>query len=61
MAMKPSVVYVAGGQRIEEKGDQTTWMILEQTHETEKSNQVNAVVAGYLGQGQLGGLDPRHD
>ncbi|MBK8035049.1 MAG: VWA domain-containing protein [Chloroflexi bacterium] len=53
VAMKPSVVYVAGGQRIEEKGDQTTWMILEQTHETEKSNQVNAVVAGYLGQGQL--------
>ncbi|MBK9749265.1 MAG: VWA domain-containing protein [Chloroflexi bacterium] len=53
VAMKPSVVYVAGGQRIEEKGDQATWMILEQTHETEKSNQVNAVVAGYLGQGQL--------
>ncbi len=53
VALKPSVVYVAGSQRIEEKGDQTTWMILEQTHEAEKSNQVNAVVAGYLGQGQL--------
>lgn len=53
VAMKPSVVYVAGGQRIEEKGDQTTWMILEQTHDTSQSSQVNAVVAGYLGQGQL--------
>ncbi len=53
VALKPSVVYVAGSQRIEEKGDQTTWMILEQTHEAEKSNKVNAVVAGYLGQGQL--------
>lgn len=53
VAVKPSVVYVSGGQRVEEKGDQTTWMILEQTHDNAQSNQVNAVVAGYLGQGQL--------
>jgi len=53
VAMKPSVVYASGGDRIEEKGDQTTWMILEQTHDNAQSNQVNAVVAGYLGQGQL--------
>lgn len=32
VASKPSIVYVAGGQRIEEKGDQSTWMILQQTN-----------------------------
>lgn len=53
VACKPSVVYASGGQRIEEKGDQSTWMILEQTHDAAAINQVNAVVAGYLGQGQL--------
>ena len=53
LACKPSVVYVSGGQRVEEKGDQTTWMILEQTNDSALYNQVNPVVAGYLGQGQL--------
>ncbi|MDX2159992.1 MAG: vWA domain-containing protein [bacterium] len=53
VAVKPSVVYVANGQRIEEKGDQSTWMILQQTHDPAQFNQVNPVVAGYLGQGQL--------
>ncbi|HEX2906695.1 MAG TPA: vWA domain-containing protein, partial [Phototrophicaceae bacterium] len=53
VACKPAVVYVAGGQRIEEKGDQATWMILEQTHEAAKFQQIHPVVAGYLGQGQL--------
>lgn len=53
VACKPSVVYVAGGQRVEEKGDQNTWMILQQTMDESMINQVNPVVAGYLGQGQL--------
>lgn len=53
VACKPSVVYVSGQQRIEEKGDQSTWIILEQTHDVNQYQQVNPVVAGYLGQGQL--------
>ncbi|MEP7289721.1 MAG: vWA domain-containing protein [Chloroflexota bacterium] len=53
VACKPSVVYVAGGQRIEEKGDQATWVILQQTNDNNLTSQVNPVVAGYLGQGQL--------
>jgi uncharacterized protein YegL len=53
VACKPSVLYAAGGQRIEEKGDQSTWMILQQTNDAAQINQVNPVVAGYLGQGQL--------
>jgi uncharacterized protein YegL len=53
VACRPSVVYIAGGQRIEEKGDQSSWMILEQTNDSAKYNQVNPVVSGYLGQGQL--------
>ncbi len=53
VALKPSVVYASGGQRIEEKGDQTNWMILEQTNDTSKNQAVNPVVAGYLGQGEL--------
>jgi hypothetical protein len=53
VACKPSVVYIVDGQRVEEKGDQSTWVILEQTHEAGQYNQVDAVVSGYLGQGQL--------
>ena len=53
VACKPSVVYAAGGQRVEEKGDQSTWIILQQTNDPAQINQVNPVVAGYLGQGQL--------
>lgn len=53
VACKPAVVYAAGGQRIEEKGDQSTWIILQQTNDPAQINQVNPVVAGYLGQGQL--------
>jgi uncharacterized protein YegL len=53
VACKPSIVYISGNQRIEEKGDQSTWMILEQTHDINLHQQVNPVVAGYLGQGQL--------
>jgi uncharacterized protein YegL len=53
VACKPSVVYVSGSQRIEEKGAQDTWIILEQTTDPAQINQVNPVVAGYLGQGQL--------
>ncbi len=53
VAAKPAVVYIAGGQRTEEKGDQSTWMILQQTTDQAQINQVNPVVAGYLGQGQL--------
>ena len=53
VACKPSVVYVSNGQRIEEKGDQSTWVILQQTTDTSLINQVNPVVAGYLGHGQL--------
>jgi hypothetical protein len=53
VACKPSVTYVSGGQRIEEKGDQSTWIILEQTHDESMYNQINPVVAGYLGQGEL--------
>lgn len=53
VACKPSIVYVAGGQSIEEKGDQSNWMILEQTHDAAQFQQVNPVVAGYLGQGEL--------
>lgn len=53
VACKPSVVYAAGGQRVEEKGDQSTWIILQQTNDAAQYNQVNPVVAGYLGQGQL--------
>ena len=32
-------------------------MILEQTNDQSQINQVNPVVAGYLGQGQLAGFD----
>lgn len=53
VACRPSIVYVAGGQRVEEKGDQSTWFILEQTNDASQYNKVNPVVAGYLGQGQL--------
>lgn len=53
VACKPSVVYVAGGQRIEEKGDQSTWVILQQTTNPAQYSQVDPVVSGYLGQGQL--------
>jgi uncharacterized protein YegL len=53
VACKPSVVYAAGSQRIEEKSDQSTWMILQQTNDASLYNQVHPVVAGYLGQGQL--------
>jgi uncharacterized protein YegL len=53
VAVKPSVVYVVGGQRIEEKSEQNAWIILEQTTDPAQINQVNPVVAGYLGQGQL--------
>gem|GEM_PF-838839 len=53
VACKPSVVYASGGNRIEEKGDQTTWIILQQTNDNALTSQVNPVVAGYLGQGQL--------
>lgn len=53
VACKPSIVYVSGGQSIEEKGDQSNWMILEQTHDAAQFQQVNPVVAGYLGQGEL--------
>jgi uncharacterized protein YegL len=53
VACKPSVTYVSGGQRIEEKGDQSSWIILEQTHDEAMYNQVNPIVAGYLGQGEL--------
>lgn len=53
VACKPSLVYMAGSQRVEEKGDQSTWMILQQTHDAALYSQVNPVVAGYLGQGQL--------
>jgi uncharacterized protein YegL len=53
VACKPAVVYVTNGQRVEEKGDQATWLILQQTTDANLINQVNPVVAGYLGQGQL--------
>jgi uncharacterized protein YegL len=53
VACKPSIIYASGNQRIEEKGDQSTWMILQQTNDDALYNQVNPVVAGYLGQGQL--------
>ncbi len=53
VACKPSVVYVAGGQRIEEKGEQATWFVLQQTNDSEQLNKVHPVVVGYLGQGQL--------
>ncbi len=53
VAVKPSVVYAAGADRVEEKGDQSTWMILQQTNDAALTSQVNPVVAGYLGQGQL--------
>jgi uncharacterized protein YegL len=53
VACKPSVVYVAGGQRIEEKGEQQTWFILQQTNDADQISKVHPVVAGYLGQGQL--------
>ncbi|MEO8395025.1 MAG: vWA domain-containing protein, partial [Chloroflexota bacterium] len=53
VALKPSVLYAAGGTRVEEKGDQSTWMILQQTNDASQINQVHPVVAGYLGQGQL--------
>lgn len=52
-ACKPSIVYAAGGQRIEEKADQSAWFILQQTQDSAQYTQVNPVVAGYLGQGQL--------
>lgn len=53
VACKPSVVYVTSGQRVEEKGDQPTWFILQQTLDGEQSGKVHPVVAGYLSQGQL--------
>jgi uncharacterized protein YegL len=53
LACRPSVIYIADGQRVEEKGDQSSWMILEQTNDPTLYNQVHPVVAGYLGQGQL--------
>jgi uncharacterized protein YegL len=53
VACKPAITYMSGGQRIEEKGDQTTWMILQQTHDPNQYEQVHPVVAGYLGQGEL--------
>jgi uncharacterized protein YegL len=53
VACKPSVSYASGGQRIEEKGDQSSWIILEQTNDDALYNQVNPIVAGYLGQGEL--------
>jgi uncharacterized protein YegL len=53
VAARPSMVYVSGGQRVEEKGDQSSWFILEQTNDAAQYNKVNPVVAGYLGQGQL--------
>jgi uncharacterized protein YegL len=53
VACKPSVSYASGGQRIEEKGDQASWIILEQTNDDALYNQVNPIVAGYLGQGEL--------
>ncbi len=53
VACKPSVVFAAGSQKIEEKGDQASWVILQQTMDQNLINQVNPVVAGYLGQGQL--------
>ncbi len=53
VACKPAVVYVAGGQRIEEKGIQSTWIILQQTNNANQYNQIDPVVSGYLGQGQL--------
>lgn len=53
VACRPSIVYVLNGQRVEEKGDQSTWFILEQTNDPSLYSQVNPVVAGYLGQGQL--------
>ncbi len=53
VACKPSVMYVSGGQRVEEKSDQSAWVILQQTNDQTLISQVNPVVAGYLGQGQL--------
>jgi uncharacterized protein YegL len=53
VACRPSVVYASGGTRIEEKGDQSTWIILQQSNDQSLVSQVNPVVAGYLGQGQL--------
>ncbi|MFN8531513.1 MAG: vWA domain-containing protein [Anaerolineae bacterium] len=53
VACKPSIVYMSGEDRVEEKGNQATWMILQQTNDNLLINQVNPVVAGYLGQGQL--------
>jgi hypothetical protein len=53
VACKPAITYVSGGQRIEEKGDQANWMILQQTHDPNLYEQVNPIVAGYLGQGEL--------
>lgn len=53
VACKPAVIYSSSSGRVEEKGDQPTWIILEQTHDNAQVRQVNPVVAGYLGQGQL--------
>lgn len=53
VACRPAVIYRAGEQIIEEKGDQNTWIILQQTNDAALFNQINPVVAGYLGQGQL--------
>ena len=53
VACRPSMVYAAGGQRFEEKGDDSTWIKLQQTTDIALSSQVNPVVAGYLSQGQL--------
>lgn len=53
VACRPSVVYVAGGQKIEEKGDQSSWIILQQTNNSAQYSAIDPVVSGYLGQGQL--------
>jgi uncharacterized protein YegL len=53
VACKPSIAYVAGTERIEEKAEQSNWMILEQTQDLALSSRVDPIVAGYLGQGEL--------
>lgn len=53
LACKPSVSYRTGEERIEEKGDQAAWMILQQTNNASQYNNINPIVSGYLGQGQL--------
>jgi len=53
VACRPSVVYVAGGQKIEEKGEQSSWVILQQTNDQAQYSKIDPIVSGYLGQGQL--------